>query len=302
MKSKIIYFLILFTVSGCIRQKPFVQTEPKPFGVVVSVDKYATEVGKKILQDGGNAIDAAVGVGFALAVTYPRAGNLGGGGFMVLRLKDGRKTSIDYREKAPQRSSRDMYLDSDGNHITQLSEEGYLSVGVPGSVAGMLYALENYGSMSIEDVLMPSYLLALEGFKVDSNFAASLYEKIDMFRRYPSTADIFLKDSVTTYEEGDLFRQTDLAGTIDRIIKLGGAGFYDGLTAELFESTMKKYGGIISKVDLLSYEAIEREPVVGNYRGYDIISMPPPSSGGVVMIEMLNILEEFEPHTVVPLT
>ena len=302
LKSKISYFLILFSLLGCTGQKPSVQSEPKPFGVVVTVDKYATEVGKKILQEGGNAIDAAVGVGFTLAVTYPRAGNLGGGGFMVLRLKDGRKTSIDYREKAPQRSSRDMYLDSDGNHITQLSEEGYLSVGVPGSVAGMLYALENYGSMSIEDVLMPSYLLALEGFEVDSNFAASLHERIAVFRKYTSTANIFLKDSVTTYEEGDLFRQTDLAETIDRIIKFGGAGFYDGLTAELFESTMKKYGGIISKVDLFSYEAIEREPLVGNYRGYDIISMPPPSSGGVVMIEMLNILEEFEPHTVVPLT
>ena len=302
LRYKIIGLIIVFSFFGCTKRKPALYSEPRSFGIVVSVDKYATEVGKKILEDGGNAVDAAVGIGFALAVTYPRAGNLGGGGFMVLRFKDGTATSIDYREKAPQKSSRDMYLDPEGNHLTELSEEGYLSAGVPGSVAGMLYALENYGTMSIKDVLIPSFELATEGFRVDSNFAASLQEKKDLLRKYPSTADIFLKDSVSTYEEGDIFKQPDLAGTIDRIIKHGRAGFYDGVTADYFVSTMSKYGGIIGKDDLLSYEPVEREPLIGNYRGYDIISMPPPSSGGVVMIELLNILEEFDLYSSFPLT
>lgn len=302
LKHKLIGLIIVISFSGCSSRKPSLYGDSQSSGIVVSVDKYATEVGKKILEDGGNAIDASVGVGFALAVTYPRAGNLGGGGFMVLRLKDGSNTSIDYREKAPQKASRNMYLDSDGNHLTHLSEEGYLSVGVPGSVAGMLYALEKYGTMSIEQVLMPSFKLAIEGFRVDSNFAASLNEKKDLFSKYPSTADIFLKDSLSTYDEGDIFKQPDLAATIDRIIKQGHAGFYSGSTAELFVSTMYKYGGLITEEDLLSYEPIEREPLIGNYRGYDIISMPPPSSGGVVLIELLNILEEFDLYSTIPLT
>ena len=302
MKHKIISLIIVISFLGCSNQKNNRYIESQSLGIVVSADRYATEVGKKILEDGGNAIDASVGIGFALAVTYPRAGNLGGGGFMVLRLEDGSTTSIDYREKAPQKSSRNMYLDSEGDHIKHLSEEGYLSVGVPGSVAGMLFALEKYGTMSIEQVLMPSYKLAIEGFRVDSNFAASLSEKKDLFLNYPSTADIFLKDSADTFDEGDVFIQPDLAGTIFRIIKLGKAGFYGGATAAFLVATMKKYGGIISKDDLLSYEPVEREPLIGSYRGYDIISMPPPSSGGIVMIELLNILEEFDLNTTVPLT
>ena len=301
LKHQIMCLIIVIAISGCSSQKHSLYVESQSFGIVVSFDKYATEVGKKILEDGGNAIDASVGVGFALAVTHPGAGNLGGGGFMVLRLKDGSRTSIDYREKAPQKASRDMYLDSKGNHLTHLSQEGYLSVGVPGSVAGMLFALEKYGTMSIEQVLKPSYKLAIEGFRVDARFSTLLTFFKDELSKYPSTADIFLKDSLTAYEEGDIFRQPDLAATIDRIIKQGNAGFYSGRTAELFVSTMKKYGGLITKEDLMSYKPVEREPIIGNYRGYDIISMPPSSSGGVILIELLNILEEFDLSSTEPL-
>ena len=302
LKHKMMCLIIVIAISGCSNQKHTPYVESQSFGIVVSETKYATEVGKKILEDGGNAIDASVGVGFALAVTYPEAGNLGGGGFMVLRLKDGSRTSIDYREKAPQKASRDMYLDSDGNHLTQLSQEGYLSVGVPGSVAGMLFALEKYGTMSIEQVLMPSYKLAKEGFRVGAKFAFVLDVFKDKLSKYPSTADIFLKDSLTAYEEGDIFKQPDLAATIDRIIKQGNAGFYSGRTAELFVSTMNKYGGLITKEDLKSYKPVEREPIIGNYRGYDIISMPPSSSGGTLLIELLNILEEFDLSSTEPLS
>ena len=301
LKHQIMCLIIVIAISGCSSQKHSLYVESQSFGIVVSFDKYATEVGKKILEDGGNAIDASVGVGFALAVTHPGAGNLGGGGFMVLRLKDGSRTSIDYREKAHQKASRDMYLDSKGNHLTHLSQEGYLSVGVPGSVAGMLFALEKYGTMSIEQVLKPSYKLAIEGFRVDARFSTLLTFFKDELSKYPSTADIFLKDSLTAYEEGDIFRQPDLAATIDRIIKQGNAGFYSGRTAELFDSTMKKYGGLITKEDLMSYKPVEREPIIGNYRGYDIISMPPSSSGGVILIELLNILEEFDLSSTEPL-
>lgn len=302
MKHKIMCLIIVLSISGCSRQKDSLYVESQSFGIVVSETKIATEVGKNILEDGGNAIDASVGVGFALAVTYPEAGNLGGGGFMVLRLKDGSRTSIDYREKAPQKASRDMYLDSDGNHLMHLSRRGYLSVGVPGSVAGMLFALEKYGTMSIEQVLMPSYKLAKEGFRVDASFARTLSFFKDKISKYPSTADVFLKESLTAYEEGDIFKQPDLAATIDRIIKQGNSGFYSGLTAELFASTMNKYGGLITKEDLMSYKPIERVPIIGNYRGYDIISMPPSSSGGVILIELLNILEEFDLSSTEPLS
>ena len=268
-------------------------TSEKPVGIVVSVEKYATEIGGQILKDGGNAVDAAVAVGFALAVTNPRAGNIGGGGFMVLRLSDGTKTTIDYREKAPLASSRDMYLDSFGEPIEELSQEGYLSVGVPGSVAGMLYALNKYGTLPISQILHPAYLLAKNGIIVDSLLANSIQEKMELFLKYPSSAKIFLKDSIP-YEIGDTLYQTDLAGTLERIINNGVKVFYDGVTADYFESTMQKYGGIITKEDLLKYNPVERKPIIGNYRGFDIISMPPPSSGGIVMLETLNILENFD--------
>ena len=293
-KKTILISSVLIIAGGCASEQPSIKNiSDKPVGIVVSIEKYATEIGGQILRDGGNAIDAAVAVGFALSVTNPRAGNIGGGGFMVLRLSDGTKTTIDYREKAPLASTRNMYLDSSGKHIVDLSQEGYLSVGVPGSVAGMLYALDKYGTFPISKVLQPAIFLAKNGIVVDSLLAISIEEKMELFLKYPPTAEIFLKESLP-YEVGDTLYQLDLAETLERIKVDGVRGFYEGLTAEYFESTMQKYGGIITKEDLINYQAVERKPVIGTYRGYDIISMPPPSSGGIVMLEILNILENFD--------
>ena len=283
----------LFIASCSYKQAAKIITSERPVGIVVSIEKYATEIGGQILREGGNAVDAAVAVGFALSVTNPRAGNIGGGGFMVMRLSDGTKTTIDYREKAPLASSGDMYLDSMGEPIDELSQEGYLSVGVPGSVAGMLFALEKYGTFPISKVLQPAFLLARNGIEVDSLLAGTIEEKLNSLIKYPSTAKIFLKDSLP-YEVGDTLYQLDLAGTLERIMINGVEGFYEGVTADYFESTMQKYGGIITKEDLINYHPVERKPVIGIYRGFEIISMPPPSSGGIVMMEILNILEYFD--------
>ena len=240
LKHQIMCLIIVIAISGCSSQKHSLYVESQSFEIVVRFDKYATEIGKKILEDGGNAIDASVGVGFALAVTHPGDGNLGDGGYMGLRLTYGSRTSIDYREKAPQKASRDMYLDSKGNHLTHLSQEGYLSVGVPGSVAGMLFALEKYGTMSIEQVLKPSYKLAIEGFRVDARFSTILTFFKDELSKYTSTADLFLKDSLTAYEEENIFRQPDIAATIERIIKQGNAGCYSEKNQEHLSSKMDK--------------------------------------------------------------
>ena len=295
MRRKIINLVaIIFIIGSCSYEQTSKKiTSDKPVGIVVSIEKNATKIGGQILKEGGNAVDAAVAVGFALAVTNPRAGNIGGGGFMVMRLSDGTKTTIDYREKAPLASSREMYLDSAGEPVEELSQEGYLSAGVPGSVAGMLYALEKYGTFPISKVLQPAILLAKNGVVIDSLLAGSMNEKSKSFKKYPSTAKIFLKDSLP-YEIGDTLFQLDLAGTLERIMINGVKGFYGGVTADYLESTMQKNGGIITKEDLLKYHPVERKPVIGNYRGFEVISMPPPSSGGIVMIETLNILEYFD--------
>lgn len=285
------FFLIIVSCSH--KQSAKTITSEGPVGIVVSIEKNATRIGGQILREGGNAVDAAVAVGFALAVTNPRAGNIGGGGFMVMRLSDGTKTTIDYREKAPSASSRDMYLDSTGEPIEELSQEGYLSVGVPGSVAGMLFALEKYGTFPISKVLQPAILLARNGIEVDSLLAGTIEDKLNSLIKYPSTAKIFLKDSLP-YVVGDTLYQSDLAGTLERIMNNGAKGFYEGVTADYFESTMQKYGGIITKEDLINYHPVERKPIIGTYRGFEIISMPPPSSGGIVMMEILNILEYFD--------
>lgn len=294
MLYKRLLIIFVLTIPACNPSIPVDdRSEFHSAGIVVSADSLATDVGLKILKKGGNAVDAAVAVGFTLAVTYPRAGNLGGGGFMVLRLSDGTKTTIDYREKAPEQATRDMFLDSAGNHIPELSEEGGLAAGVPGSVAGMLYALEKYGTMSLEELISPSYNLAKDGIIVTSGMSEAISAKLDLFRKYPATSSIFLKDSLP-YEVGDRLIQADLSQTLMRIIEEGAKGFYEGKTAELFVSTMNKYGGLITISDLRAYRPVERVPVIGNYRGYEIIGMQPPSSGGIVLTEMLNILENFD--------
>ncbi|MBK7104787.1 MAG: gamma-glutamyltransferase [Ignavibacteriae bacterium] len=260
--------------------------------MVVSASSYASEVGLEILKKGGNAIDASVAVGFALAVTYPYAGNIGGGGFMVLHLKDGKNTSIDFREKAPKSAHKNMYLDIAGNFKPELSQEGITSVGIPGSVAGLIYALENYGTLSLEEVIQPAIDLAKNGFTLDESDANSFKYHLDEFKKYPSSYKIFSKNG-EPYLEGELFTQIDLANTLEKIKQNGVDGFYSGEVADLFIDQVRKMNGYITHEDLKNYKPIERIPIEGSYRDHKIISMGPPSSGGIAIVELLNILENF---------
>ena len=258
-------------------------------GMVTSASKYASQVGIDILRKGGNAVDAAVAMGFALAVTYPQAGNIGGGGFMVIKIKD-TITSIDYREKAPSASTGNMYLDANGKFMPDKSQAGHLSAGVPASVAGLLYALEKYGSMPRDSVLNPAISLAENGFEIEQRFAESLNSNFADFSRFPSTKKAFTKNGLN-YNAGELFIQKELANTL-RLVKTNGKeGFYSGITADLIVKEMQNHGGIITKEDLNNYKAVERGVVTTNYKGYDIYSMAPPSSGGVALISLLNMIE-----------
>lgn len=259
-------------------------------GMVVSASKLASEVGIEILKKGGNAIDAAVAVGFTLAVTYPSAGNIGGGGFMVIRLKDGSATTIDYREKAPLKSHEKMFQDSLGNFLPELSQEGTTSAGVPGSVAGMIYALEKYGTMNLRDVLEPAIKLAENGFILDYRLTQSINYFYQDFLKYPSSKKIFT-NSGQPYNEGDLFVQKDLAKTLKLIAENGKEGFYKGEVAEKIVSQIQSQGGIITFEDLANYNPVERKPLISTYRDYEIITMGPPSGGGITLLQVLNILE-----------
>lgn len=258
-------------------------------GMVVSASKYASETGIEILKKGGNAVDAAVAVGFVLAVTYPQAGNIGGGGFMVIRTKDNKITTIDFREKAPSSASRDMYLDENGNYNPDKALIGHLSAGVPGSVAGLLYALEKYGTMSKDEILDPAINYAENGFEIEPKFAESLNSNSGSFNKFASTKKIFTKTN--NFKPGELFIQKDLAGTLNLVKLYGRDGFYSGATADLIENEMKRNGGLITKEDLKNYQPVERNPVSTTYKGYEIYSMAPPSSGGICLIELLNMVE-----------
>ncbi len=261
--------------------------------MIVSADSIASAVGVEILRKGGNAVDAGVAVGFALAVTFPLAGNIGGGGFMVIRLADGRATTIDFREKAPAGATRGMYLDRRGAFVSARSQKGPLASGVPGSVAGLLYALDRYGTMRRSAVLRPAISLARDGFVIRNRFLArEISSNVDLFKRYPAGLPVFTRNG-KPLGLGDTLRQSSLAATLERIRNSGRDGFYKGETAAQIKREMEKYGGIITLEDLAGYSVAERIPVKGSYRGYQIISMGPPSSGGVVLIEMLNILEGF---------
>ncbi len=265
-------------------------------GVVVAQEQRASRIGVEILDRGGNAVDAAVAVGFALAVTYPRAGNIGGGGFMVIHLaKDQRDTVIDYRETAPAAASATMFLDAQGNPDPEKSRDSALSIGVPGTVAGLALALEKYGSgkFKLAELIEPAIILAKNGFLVEDDTADSLPKARERLARWPSSAAIFLNGS-EPLREGERLTQFDLADTLRAIAKDGPSAFYQGRTAAQIADAVVKAGGIISKNDLANYHAIERPVVRGQYRGYDIISAPPPSSGGVHLIEMLNILEGYD--------
>ena len=263
-------------------------------GMVASQHKLASEAGLEILKKGGNAIDAAVAVGFSLAVVLPRAGNLGGGGFMMVHdAKTSKTNTLNYREIAPQKSSRDMYLDANGNVDNMKLNFEYPASGVPGTVAGMARALELYGTMSLAEVLAPAIRQAEKGFVVTYDLAQLLKVMDRRLRQWPETAKIFYKPNGGFYEAGETLVQKDLAWSLKKIAKGGPEAFYEGPVGERIAADMQKNGGLITMKDLNEYEVEEMEPIRGTYRGYEIASMPPPSSGGVHVIQMLNILEEF---------
>src|SRR2546423_7321002 len=266
-------------------------------GIVASTNEVASQVGVGIMKRGGNAVDAAIAVAFALAVTHPAAGNLGGGGFMMIRLKDGRTTAIDYREMAPAAATRNIYLDKNGNVIEGEggSIEGYRAAGVPGTVRGMELALKKYGShrLTWAQLIEPARRLAANGFTVTNTLARGLRGNREYLSKYGETKRIYLNNG-KFYNEGDLFRQPDLAATFARLQQRGPDEFYEGQTARTIADDMKRHGGLITMTDMSGYVAKEREPLRGTYRGYEIVSMPPPSSGGAVLIEMLNILEGYD--------
>jgi gamma-glutamyltranspeptidase/glutathione hydrolase len=268
-------------------------TEPvhAQHGIVVSIHELASRAGVEMMQAGGNAVDAAVATGFALAVVHPAAGNLGGGGFMLLRMADGKVHFLDYREKAPAAAKRDMYLDAQGNVIEGASEIGYKSIGVPGSVAGMVYAEQKYGKLTLPQVMAPAIRLAREGYALSWGEARD-FRRDKYLGKFAESRRIFQRDG-NYYQPGEIFRQPDLARTLERIAEKPD-DFYHGALAQELAATLQKGGGLITADDLAHYEVKEREPVRGTYRGYEIISAPPPSSGGTVLIESLNILEGYD--------
>ena len=286
----VLFFLLCGT--ACAQQnRPDAAPYRAKNGMVVSQDLHASEVGRAVLQGGGNAVDAAVATAFALAVTHPAAGNIGGGGFMVVMLEDGTATTFDFRERAPAASRPDMFLDEKGEYDRARHHFSHLAVGVPGSVAGLYLAHQRLGKLPWKDLVEPAVRLAAKGFRLSPGLAAELAGRLKQFTKYPATLAQFSKEG-DPYRAGDLLVQGELAETLGRIRDRGAAGFYSGKTAELLAAEMRRGGGLINMADLRDYKPVEREPVRGTFRGFDLISMPPPSSGGVALVEMLNLLEE----------
>jgi gamma-glutamyltranspeptidase/glutathione hydrolase len=261
-------------------------------GMVTSASVLASQIGADILKRGGNAADAAVATGLALAVAYPRAGNLGGGGFAVLRLSDGTVTSLDFRETAPAAATRDLFLDEKGNVVPGRSTVGHLASGVPGTVAGFALLHEKYGSKKLTwaQLVEPAQHLAERGFAVTQGLARDMKASAELLGRFPASKHTFLRDG-DPYRAGELFRQPDLANTLRRLQKRGPTEFYTGATAQLIVKEMQSHGGLITAADLAGYHAIERAPLRGTYRGYEIVTMAPPSSGGIALLQMLKMLE-----------
>lgn len=288
-----------FTVAfwlGAAQLAPAFGASPAPVegqnGMVVTAQHLASQVGIDVLKSGGNAVDAAVAVGYALAVVYPTAGNLGGGGFMTIRLKDGTTTFLDFRERAPLAATKTMYLDKAGNPIPGASTDGYLAVGVPGSVAGFEAAREKYGSKKREELLAPAIRLAKDGFVLEQGDIASFAEGNDMLAKDPAASKIFLKDG-KPFDMGATLVQTDLAKSLTEISDKGKDAFYKGEIADLIVKASMTNGGILAKEDFEQYKVRELKPVECTYRGYDIVSSPPPSSGGLIICEILNVLEGY---------
>jgi gamma-glutamyltranspeptidase / glutathione hydrolase len=278
---------LILAQSGALPDVPPVQAQ---HAMVVSVQHDASDAGLKILQAGGNAVDAAVAVGFALAVVYPYAGNLGGGGFMMLRLANGESHFLDFREEAPLRATANMYLDSSGKVIPEASTVGYLSVGVPGTVAGLIEAQRKFGKLSLKQDLAPAIQFAEQGYVLSAEEAAILQNPV--LTRFPESRRIFQRNG-NFYHAGETFRQPELAHTLMQIEK-DPRSFYHGALASALAQAIQKHGGLISKKDLEIYQVKERTPLHDTYRQYEILAPPPPSSGGIALVEMLNILEGFD--------
>lgn len=293
LRHKSLLWLLLAAITGFVFPHAAASTQPvhAQHGIVVSVHELASRAGVEILQAGGNAVDAAVATGFALAVVHPPAGNLGGGGFMLIRMADGKVHFLDYREKAPAAAKPDMYLDPQGNVIEEAIEYGYKAIGVPGSVAGMVYAEQKYGKLTLKHVMAPAIRLAREGYALTWEEAHD-FQRDQLLSKFAESRRIFQRDG-NFYHPGETFRQPDLARTLERIAAKPD-DFYRGAMARELAAALRKGGGIITVEDLAHYEVKEREPIRGSYRGYEIISAPPPSSGGTVLVEALNIAEGYE--------
>jgi gamma-glutamyltranspeptidase / glutathione hydrolase len=291
----------LISISASADRQPLLDSKTRfhpvisQTGMVVSQEMIASQVGADILAKGGNAIDAAVATGFALAVTLPRAGNIGGGGFMMIHLAEENKTiAIDYREMAPAEAFKDMFLNSEGDVDNRKAQFSIQSSGVPGTVAGLIHAQENYGKLSLKQVLKPAINLARNGITVTITLAESLAARSERLQSDAGTKKYFFKKDGVEYQPGDVIRQRDLAATLARIAANGAAGFYQGKTAAMIVDQMERTGGLITSADLENYVALERTPVCGDYRGSKVCAMPPPSSGGIHMVQMLNILEGWD--------
>jgi len=289
-----VLFLLSLLPSGLLAKGGRIPTYAKN-GMVVSTSEIASNIGMDILRRGGNSIDAAVATAFSLAVTCPWAGNIGGGGFMVFHRADGMVTTIDFREKAPLAAEKEMYLDGNGSIKENINHDGFLSIGVPGTVAGLYKAHSLYGRLPWPDLLAPAIELAEKGFPVTWGIHTRLSDPFlkKRLQSYETSLKTYFDDKLNPLEPGYLWKQPELAQTLRHIQKRGHDGFYKGETAKKISDFIIKNGGIITTKDLEKYEAVERKPIHGTYRGYDIYSMPPPSSGGVAIVEMLNILEGY---------
>jgi len=292
--------LVIFAVlPGLFAREQIIHSEAAIFhpvetrhGMVSSQEALATRAGIEVLEEGGNAVDAAVTVGFTLAVTLPRAGNIGGGGFMVIHMaKEGETVAIDYREKASGAARRDMFLNENGDADPKISRYSHLAIGVPGTVRGLALALEKYGTITLARALQPAIELAENGFPISEELHRSLLEAQEGFRSSPAAMKIYYKRGGSAYQSGDIWKQTDLARSLRSIARDGPDVFYEGWIARKIVAEMKANGGLITREDLSAYRPVIRQPVRGSYRGYEIVSMPPPSSGGVHLIQMLNMLE-----------
>ena len=292
-KTSIVIIIFLFTSLSSTQAIEGFRPVKATQGMVVCGEPIACDVALNVLKEGGNAVDASVALAFTLAVTYPNAGNLGGGGFMIYRNSANKVYALDYREKAPLAATEKMYLDSLGKVIERASTLGYLAAGVPGTVAGLWEAHQKFGRLKWGRLIAPAIRLAEKGFIIDEFQAAALQSATEDFNKFPSSKKIFTKNG-KPIKKGERLIQKDLAGTLKRIASNGVSGFYSGKTAQLIAQDMRRNGGLITKDDLQRYKPVWRQPVNGTYRGYQIYSMPPPSSGGIVLSEILNTLELFD--------